>query len=243
MALDFPSSPTNGQIYGNYYYDSSRGVWRANAPLAAGIPQGGAANYILTKTTATDFDTSWQPGPGLVPVIPTSVSSTGGSISYNSATGKITATGANTAIVIDGVFTSSYTNYRIVVNDTAGSDYCYFRSVNAGTVLTSASYSYQSLGAQAGSLFYASGFYDAAATFIRLSAMEANQSARAFDVFSPFLSSQRTSLIGNGRWSTASPTTWTFSGAVNTASTTTGFSLLPPSGTFAQTIMVYGYKD
>jgi len=28
MPLDFPSSPTNGQVYGNYYYDSSIGAWR-----------------------------------------------------------------------------------------------------------------------------------------------------------------------------------------------------------------------
>jgi hypothetical protein len=29
MALDFPSSPTNGQVYGDYTYDGTAGVWRA----------------------------------------------------------------------------------------------------------------------------------------------------------------------------------------------------------------------
>ena len=59
MALDFPSSPTNGQIYSNYYYDSTTGAWRANAPLAVGVPLGGAAGTFLTKTTGTDYDTQW----------------------------------------------------------------------------------------------------------------------------------------------------------------------------------------
>jgi len=28
MALDFPSSPTNGQVYDEFYYDSAAGIWR-----------------------------------------------------------------------------------------------------------------------------------------------------------------------------------------------------------------------
>ena len=35
MPLDFPSNPTNGQIYGNYYYDASVASWRSN-PLVSG---------------------------------------------------------------------------------------------------------------------------------------------------------------------------------------------------------------
>lgn len=34
MALDFPSSPTNGQVYNNYYYNSARGAWNALLPAA-----------------------------------------------------------------------------------------------------------------------------------------------------------------------------------------------------------------
>lgn len=29
MALDFPANPVNGQVYDNFYYDSSMGTWRA----------------------------------------------------------------------------------------------------------------------------------------------------------------------------------------------------------------------
>ena len=37
MALDFPASPTNGQVFGNYTYNSTKGAWTATAqsPLFA----------------------------------------------------------------------------------------------------------------------------------------------------------------------------------------------------------------
>lgn len=35
MALDFPTSPTNGQIYGAYVYDSATGAWRSKGGAAA----------------------------------------------------------------------------------------------------------------------------------------------------------------------------------------------------------------
>jgi hypothetical protein len=31
-ALNFPSSPTNGQVYENYVYDSTAGVWKRSVP-------------------------------------------------------------------------------------------------------------------------------------------------------------------------------------------------------------------
>ena len=51
MPLDFPSSPTNGQVYGNYYYNSARGAW--NALLPAATP-----NFFTNATlnTSTLFD-------------------------------------------------------------------------------------------------------------------------------------------------------------------------------------------
>lgn len=34
MALDFPTNPTDGQIYGNYQYDDANNVWKLlPAPL------------------------------------------------------------------------------------------------------------------------------------------------------------------------------------------------------------------
>ena len=40
MALDFPSSPVNGQVYDNYYYDASMGSWRAYGSVNLQVPAG-----------------------------------------------------------------------------------------------------------------------------------------------------------------------------------------------------------
>lgn len=38
MPLDFPSSPTNGQVYQNYYYDGPTGAWRSLSSTVNPIP-------------------------------------------------------------------------------------------------------------------------------------------------------------------------------------------------------------
>lgn len=38
MPLDFPGSPTNGQVYDNYYYDQSTGAWRSLSSTINPIP-------------------------------------------------------------------------------------------------------------------------------------------------------------------------------------------------------------
>ena len=40
-ALDFPTAPSDGQIYGSYIYDATRSVWNINA-------QGVAARFIVS---------------------------------------------------------------------------------------------------------------------------------------------------------------------------------------------------
>lgn len=42
-ALDFPTSPSDGEIYGSYIYDAARSVWNINA-------QGVAARFIVSDT-------------------------------------------------------------------------------------------------------------------------------------------------------------------------------------------------
>ena len=58
MPLDFPSSPTNGQVYGNYYYNSARGAW--NALLPAATPNF-FTNAQLIDATATSSTASATP--------------------------------------------------------------------------------------------------------------------------------------------------------------------------------------
>jgi hypothetical protein len=156
MALDFPSSPTNGQIYGNYYYDSTTGAWRANAPLAVGVPLGGAANSLLSKTTSTDYDTRWVTdvpianggtgstlGAGLVPVVPTSISVSSGSSSVSSS-GLVTYSGVGT-VALNGVFSSQYAYYRAFIRVNASAqNIMYMRFRSGGSTISGAGYTYSS---------------------------------------------------------------------------------------------------
>jgi hypothetical protein len=93
MALDFPSSPTNGQTFNGYIYDTSLPGWR-NVNTSEGI--------------------GLQYQSGFVPITPTSVTVSSGSATVNSS-GIVTFTSA-TNINLANVFSSSYKNYKLVFN-------------------------------------------------------------------------------------------------------------------------------
>ena len=58
-ALDFPSSPSNNQVFGDYIYDATKGVWNANAlqrvsrfvasPTAPTSPENGDAWFDTSE--------------------------------------------------------------------------------------------------------------------------------------------------------------------------------------------------
>lgn len=98
MPIDFPSNPTNGQVYANYIYDSSITAWR-NVNTDTGI---GTLNAM-----------------GLKNVVPASVTVASGSATTNS-NGSVTFTGA-TSISLNNVFSSTYQQYKIVFTCLASS--------------------------------------------------------------------------------------------------------------------------
>lgn len=58
---------------------------------------------------------AWVGVGSLVPIVPTSVTVSGGTGTFNSSTGTVTATGVTT-VLLNGVFSSTYKVYRIVVH-------------------------------------------------------------------------------------------------------------------------------
>jgi hypothetical protein len=58
---------------------------------------------------------------GLVKVIPTSVSSAGGTSATLGATGTVTIGSANTSITVNGAFSSLYNSYKIIASGAVGS--------------------------------------------------------------------------------------------------------------------------
>lgn len=91
MALDFPNSPTNGQTYGNYYYDASvgtSGAWRANPIPVGGLPAGSIiqwgsntapANWLICDGSAV----SRTVYPSLFAAIGTQYGAGDGSTTFN----------------------------------------------------------------------------------------------------------------------------------------------------------------
>jgi hypothetical protein len=79
----------------------------------------------------------------LIPIIPTSVTVTGGSATVSSV-GQVTATGI-TNIMLNGVFSSNYTSYRIVMNGAADADRGYGWRLTANGVQKSDTFYHQSL--------------------------------------------------------------------------------------------------
>lgn len=88
MALDFPASPVNGQIYDNFYYDSTMGTWRAQgsglalnafvSPTITGATiTGGTVSGLATDLSVSDggtgnstfSDNVYLKGNGVLPII------------------------------------------------------------------------------------------------------------------------------------------------------------------------------
>ena len=119
-ALDFPSSPTNGQTYENFIYDSSITAWRNQ-----GSPSGLAGQVVALDNKM-----------GLVQVVPTSIGLSTGTATISS-NGTVTVTNGNN-ITFNGIFTSTYRNYIIVFNleSVAGTPSWYVRYASNGTATT-----------------------------------------------------------------------------------------------------------
>lgn len=155
MALNFPGSPTNGQQYQGFVYNSTVQAWQSNPASVAPFY---TADTPPTNPTKGDswFNTNdgtmyiytydgntyqWvehrsqiaKSQVGLVPIIPTSVAANTGSASISS-TGVITATGVN-LLDINGCFSATYENYTMTVegSSTGGAQNIVGRFRNSGT--------------------------------------------------------------------------------------------------------------
>ena len=121
MALDFPGSPSNGQSYKGFVYDSTAGVWRvrgespigfASVSATTGSPTEGSRTidgtdynvYVFTGSGSITFD-----NPGFARIL--AVGGGGGGVGYNSS--KAAAGGGGG--VRWGSFEVSATTYTVEV--------------------------------------------------------------------------------------------------------------------------------
>lgn len=262
MALDFPTSPTNGQVYGAYVYDSSITAWRSKGVAQAATyvsdtaPSGAVQGDMWYRSTDgttyvyyKDADTSqWveirseiaTSQIGLVPVKPTSVSVTSGSATV-SGSGVISFSGV-TDLQLNGVFTSAYQNYRAVFAFYASStgELRQRYSVN-GTVQTDANFGWagnsaNSAGTQGG--YSGSGIdWGAGGGF-----QNSTGNLLISDISSPAINgtiTRQNSSWGawNGQWQAA-----TFSMGYNNGQVVDGIRYYVTVGTMTGTVRIYGYN-
>ena len=212
-------------------YGSTSGYTELAPPAVA--PDGVLSLPSGTGTLATTADS------GLQIVSPTSIANSGGSASASG--GQVSFTGVNT-ISLNGVFSSSFENYLLVVSASGSTDNnALIRFRSAGADNTSASYGHQRLIVDGSTVSgsRSTGQSNSVWGNISTSGIGINHIL----IGSPFDSGKPTF----GRSATNSPYLGVFiqDSAFTFASNTSfdGFTLYNTSGTITGTIRVYGYRN
>lgn len=153
-----PGDTLTASDVNGYLMDQSVMVFAGTAARASAIPTPSAG--MVAYSTATNLEyyngSTWSAvsiapaAPGTKPITPTSVAVGSGSATIN-AGGSVTFTGAS-SVSLNGVFSSTYTNYLAILNLTATSTEQNFsmRLRASGTDTTSSTYRRYRIGLTAG---------------------------------------------------------------------------------------------
>ena len=184
---------------------------------------------------------------GLTPIVPTSVTVSGGSASYSSITGKITAASATSVLGVNGVFSSSYQNYLIQVMLIGGPIDVQMRLRVGGADNANNVYSSVLGQAQSGTGTINVAVANENISIIPSVARTSSTSYMSFSniqVCNPFSSSYQTSLmIDLAQLGNSQPyvTRWFGGSNLNVTTSYDGFSLNIASGSMTGNVQVYGY--
>jgi len=183
-----------------------------------------------------------QTGGGLTPVIPTSVTVTGGTGTFSTSTGTVTATGV-TNIMLNGVFTSKYNAYKVVLQGSATTNSnMRMRFCTSGVENSAASYAYAATRlSYAAGTFGAYGYGAADTYFIIGDIMPTATSATTtlmVDVGSPFTAAYTSATSHSAR----DDYSFIFGGNHKTTTSFDGIWFSPSTLPMTVTITVYGYN-
>ena len=209
-------------------------AWTTPATATAGSTALTAAfwNEQVRDNTQQLFDQD-----GLIMIRPTSVAGTGVTLSN----GKVSFSAAST-ISVNGCFSSSYDNYRIVISTTAGSTSALFqmRMRAAGTDASGAStYSYSLLQSASSGSWIVLDFSSGTTSHTVGYKQTANRASSSIDVYGPFEATQ-TGLSITGHYASVP---YTGGGYHTVASSYDGFSILAATGDMTGSLRVYGYRN
>jgi len=193
--------------------------------------------------TDTEVSTTYQTkaAAGLTLLTPTSIVATGGTGSI-STNGAVSFTSAS-AISLNGVFTSTYKNYRLVVNLTTSQTSSQVLQLKMRASSVDTSTGYYNLDIYSSSSSGPSRSYESNAARFSIGNAGNNRTISSVDLFSP----QETAVTGltslNIEKSTSDfYTSWDGSYLDNSTSYD-GFTLSVATGTITGTMSVYGYNQ
>jgi len=244
----------------SYLMDQSVMSFAGTAARGSAIPTPyeGATTYLQDTNFVQVHDgTSWNslayksqvdaiPTAGLVPVVPTSITKTGGTATVNSI-GQVYFD-STTAITFNGVFTSAYKNYRIVlsnmVSNSGSLNGLYLQLTQSATASTAGyitagenilSNATSNLESGEGLSSHRFGYFAWTA-----------YSGGSIDIFNPFEANTTTAVSDYvGAHSTAGRTIYTNSSMLHNYNLAyDGFNIIPSGGvTLHGWLTVYGYND
>jgi hypothetical protein len=198
------------------------------------------APFNVTNTyTKSETDGVAAAAAGLRMVVPTSVAVGSGSGSVD-ATGNVTFSGTS-SISLNGCFTSTYDNYRIIINlDTTSSGTTSTLRFRSGTDNSSSNYAYSYQFITTANTTYTQGNANTTTNF-RIGYSDGGTDMIIIDVFNP-MRAFRTGIqsVFNGKDSTNFAAERS-NGQMTVTTAYDGFTYFQNS--MAGTIRVYGYKD
>lgn len=201
------------------------------------------ADYpTLGQELATDVETVISGlGSGLNLKAPTSIANSGGSASLSG--GLVSFTGVTT-VSLNGVFSSTYDNYRIIIGNTASTGANLLIRLRAsGTDNSSANYAWSGTYTSSTSAAY-NGETGPGSTSWAVGYSESGMQCNTIiDVCSPFATNQAIYFANNLRMSGSVSSENKRSGGMTVTTSYDGLTLFAASGTITGSIRVYGYKN
>ena len=203
-----------------------------------------SGSYLTLASASTTYQT--KASAGLTLLTPPSITATGGSGSIG-ANGSVAFTSAS-AISLNSIFSSSYTNYRILINQSSASTVSTmrFRMRSGSTDDSGANYALAGIYTRSDNATIASWRdpYTSLSSWYLGEYHSSTPTPYSLDIFNPNVASKTgISLIAAG-YNDTSHTIFNFThqGLHVPATAYDGFTIYAASGTITGTVTVYGYN-
>jgi hypothetical protein len=214
-------------------------VWSGSAWVSVATEVESLATYATQSYANNSSDVA----SGLKPIIPSSVSIGSGSSSV-STLGAVSFSGASN-VALNGCFSSSYKNYKIVVNlNTTTVDTDIFLRLRNSTTDKSTNYTYGIYGRQISTGVAVGVSGTTTGIFLGSSdPITTNNNGYAVDLLNPFVTDRTIGLV-QAHYLNSDTTFYAINGATvqTEAYSADGINLVSTAGSIPGEISVYGYK-